>query len=79
MVMHNGPGTFPPTCLCYHSEHNIYISERQQLFSKTLIIYAGNLSVMGKHVHGLTLHHSILVYNTYSVSLYHLPSKIHWW
>lgn len=34
MVMHNGPGTFPPSCLCYHSEYKIYISGRKQYFLK---------------------------------------------
>ena len=78
MVMHNGLGTFPPTYLCYHSEHKIYISGRKQYFSETLIINAGNLSVMGKYLHSLTLHDSILVKNIYSVVLYHLPSKTYW-
>lgn len=78
MVMHTGQGIFPPTYLCYHSEHKIYISGRKQYFSETLIINAGNLSVMGKRLHSLTLHHSFLAKNIYSVAPYHLPSKIYW-
>lgn len=34
MVMHNGPGTFPPTRLCHPSEHGIYIPGRKQYFLK---------------------------------------------
>ena len=33
---------------------------------------------MGKCLHGLTLHHSILVKNIYKVIPYHLPFKMHW-